>query len=65
MGKLRKIGRKVKRGFKSFVSPFADFLALIIIREAILELELTIGKIFISPAPSFKIDKISDIRAGL
>ena len=46
-----------KRGFKSFVSPLADFLALIIILDAFPELELKIGKMFISPAPFFKIDK--------
>ena len=46
-------------GLKSLVSPFADFLALIITLDEILEWELVIGWIFIAPDPSVKIDKIT------
>ena len=51
-------------GVKSLVSPFADFLALIITLDEIWEWELTIGWIFISPDPLVKIDKISGSLAG-
>ena len=51
-------------GLKSLVSPFADFLALIITLDETWEWELTIGWIFISPDPLVKIDKISGSLAG-